>query len=255
MNSLVKKLKPSRGYAHVFYVSLNVLLPLTVVVLVRGAFAWLAIALILLSKWRMFAVRPRFWGANIRANAIDIIVGLSVLGFMVTATTGWYQGIYAVLWILWLIILKPKSDVLSVSLQACIGFGAGLTAIFALWSTQSLIMLIFAVGFLSFFAAYHFFYSFDEPHRTLLAYLWAYFAAALTWILGHWLVFYWFIAQPTVILVSVGMVLGTLYYLDHFDRLTAVLRRQLVFIGIATLVIIWTALVYFHWLHGNTIIV
>ncbi len=66
----------------------NALLPLLVFLLVRTSFVQLALSLILLSKWRMFAVRPRFWAVNVRANAIDIIIGVSVLAFMVATGSG-----------------------------------------------------------------------------------------------------------------------------------------------------------------------
>jgi hypothetical protein len=255
MKPLVKKIKPSRGYSHLVYVLFNASLPLLVLLSVKSSFSWIGALLIVLSKWRMFAVRPRFWGANIRANAIDIIVGFSALGCMVEAESDWYRLTFVVLWALWLIFLKPKTSILSVSLQALVGYTAGLMTIFLLWSDAPLIVLVSTVGLVCYFAAHHFFYSFDEPHRGLLAYLWAYFGSALTWILGHWLVFYWFIAQPTVLLVALAVVFGTLYYLDHFDRLTAYVKRQIIFIGAATVLIIWMALAYYHWLHGGTIIV
>ena len=33
-----------------------------------------ALILILVSKWRIFAVRSRYWGVNILANLVDIVV-------------------------------------------------------------------------------------------------------------------------------------------------------------------------------------
>lgn len=255
MREFLQKIKPSRGFSHVIYIVLNLALPVLLLALVKTSFIWPAIAIILISKWRMFAVRPRFWLANIRTNAIDIIVGLSALGFMVVSPDDWFRIGFALAWAIWLIFIKPRMSVLWVSLQAVIGFVAGLMALYALWPRAPLLALVTATGFICFFAAYHFFYSFDEPHTLLLSYLWGYFGAALAWVLGHWLIFYWIIAQPTLILVSLSMVLGTLYYLDHFDKLSALVRRQIIFIGIATVLIIWSALVYFHWIHGSNIVV
>ncbi len=255
MKPLVKKIKPVKGYAHLAHVLLNVALPVLAFVFVRSSFAWLAIALVLLSKWRMFAVRPRFWGANIRANAIDIVVGLSMVAFMIQTNNDWARLGYAVAWAVWLVVLKPRSSVLFVSIQALVGYAAGLMAIFSVWGQSALICLVLAVGFLSYFVAHHFLYSFDEPHKGLLAYVWAYFGSALTWILGHWLVFYLVIAQPTIILASLGLVISTLYYLDHFDRLSTLVRRQIIFVGFALVVIMWGSLVFFHWLRSGSIIV
>ena len=69
--------------------------------------------------------------------------------------------------------------------------------------------------------------------------MWAYFGAALTWILGHWLVFYYnVVAQPTLLLFTVAFSLGTLYYLDHFDKLSKGIRRQIIFILITIITVI-----------------
>lgn len=240
MRPLINKITPSRGFSHIFYFVLNAVLPLLVFVLVVTGFIQLALSLILLSKWRMFAVRPRFWLANIRANTIDIVVGVSALAFMIATGSELIQLAWAVLWGIWLIGVKPRGDTLWVSLQALIGFAAGMMALFLTWDHAPLSVLVAVVGLLCFFAAYHFFYSFDEPYMRLLSYFWAYFGAALTWVLGHWLLFYGPVAQPTLLLVSLGVGLGTLYYLDHFDKLNHSIRRQVIFIMVAVLLVVLT---------------
>jgi hypothetical protein len=73
----------------------------------------------------------------------------------------------------------------------------------------------------------------------LLAYVWAYFGAALTWILGHWLIYYYaVVAQPALILSSMSFGIATLYYLDHMDKLSKPIRRQIVFILITVMLVI-----------------
>ncbi|MFZ1249624.1 MAG: hypothetical protein WAQ24_04885 [Candidatus Saccharimonadales bacterium] len=250
MRPLAKKLKPSRGFSHTFYLAYNVLLPFLVFALVRADFASVALAVILLSKWRMFAVRPRFWLANIRTNAVDTIVGLSALALMMgTDSTVMCLG-YAVVWAIWLLAIKPRTEVFWVSVQALFAQAVGLMAVFSLWDHSSLLTLIIAVAFICFFSAHHFFYSFDEQHIRLLAYIWGYFGAALTWILGHWLIFYYgVVAQPTLILITMAFGIGTMYYLDHFDKLSTMVRRQILFILATTLMVI---LVFSDW--GDKII-
>lgn len=44
--------------------------------------ALLAVILVILSKWRVLAVQPRFWLPNIKANLVDIIVGVSTVVFL-----------------------------------------------------------------------------------------------------------------------------------------------------------------------------
>ena len=245
MRPILTKLTPSRGFSQLLHLGYNILLPALIYILVQlksSGFVGLALSLILLSKWRMFAVRPRFWLANIRANAIDMIIGVSVLAYMVNTQSTWLQITWAVLWVGWLIYIKPKATVFWVSLQAFIGFVAGLMALFLAWDHGPLIGLVASAGALCFFAAHHFFDSFDEPYTRLLSFVWGYFGAALVWVLGHWLLFYFygFLAQPTLLLVTLGFGLGTLYYLDHFDKLNTNIKRQFIFIMLAIVLVVLT---------------
>jgi len=244
MRPLVAKLKPASGVSYIVHLLLLILLPLGVFIFVRlgDTFVRLAFAMVLLSKWRMFAVRPRFWPAIIRANSIDIIVGLSIVLFMTRADTQWWQLIWAVLYGIWLIVIKPRTSIFMTSVQAMIGELAGLTAIYLTWSAAPLITLVLATGLVCYLAARHFFDSFDEPYSKLLAYLWGYFGAAIAWLLGHWLLFYahGLVSQPTLILSVLGYTLAGLYYFDHEERLTPTLKRQFLFVMLAVILIILT---------------
>lgn len=237
---LVAKLKPATGVAYVLHLVLLVLLPIVVFVLVRINFVQLALSIVLLSKWRMFAVRPRFWPAIIRANAVDIIVGLSIVLFMVHSGTQWWQLAWGAAYGVWLIFIKPATGTFMTSVQAMIGQLFGLTAIYLAGVSAPLYGLVLATGIVCYLAARHFFDSFDESYAKLLAYLWGYFGAALAWVLGHWLLFYSVVSQPTLILSILGYGLAGLYYFDHEDRLNVGLKRQLVFIMIAILLVILT---------------
>lgn len=242
MRLLVDRIKPAQGFSHLLHVGLQLVLPLVLLILVRlqGTFIELALALVLLTKWRMFAVRPRFWLANLRANAVDITIGLSAVIFMANSPYGYLQIIWTVLYAVWLVTLKPATGTVMVAAQALLAQLAGLMALFLIWADGPLTGLILVTGVICYISARHFFDSFDEPYAKLLSYLWAYFGAALVWVLGHWLLFYGLIAQPTLILSMVGYGLAALYFFDHTDRLSTGVRRQFLFIIIAVLIIILT---------------
>lgn len=227
MKPLISKIKPASGFSHFAHVGSNLLLALLVFILVRIDFGGIALALILLSKWRMLAVRPRFWPANIRANSVDIIVSVSLLVFMSNSNSQSVQLIWAAGYAVWLLLIKPASTTLMVSLQAMLGLLFGLSAVFIEWGGSSLYWLVLSSALVCYLAARHFFDSFDEPYAKLLSYLWAYFTAALVWVLGHWLLFYGIIAQPTLLIVAVGYGLVVLYYLDHFDKLSRLVRIEI----------------------------
>jgi hypothetical protein len=244
MRPLIAKIKPASGFSRVAHVGLNVLLAVLVFALVRINFVQLALALILLSKWRMFVVRPRFWLANIRANAVDIIVSVSLLLFMVhSGGEQWWQLVWTAVYALWLLVIKPASNTFMVAAQALIGLLFGLTALFIGLGEEALYYLVLMTGLICYLSARHFFDCFDEPYAKLLSYLWAYFAGALVWILGHWLLFYGFMAQPTLLLVALGYALAALYYLDHYDRLTKLVRLEILITSSAIVLAVMASLV------------
>lgn len=251
MRLLVARIKPANGFAQFLHIGLVLILPLVLLGLVRlqGGFVQLALALVLLSKWRMLAVRPRFWPAIIRANAIDIIIGLSIVLFMAQSQSGYVQIMWAGLYGIWLLFIKPGAGTFMVAAQAILGQLAGLMALFLIWSDGPLYGLVIVTGTICYMAARHFFDNFDEPYAKLLSWLWAYFGAALLWVLGHWLLFYGVIAQPTLILSMVGYGLAVLYYFDHTDRLSVGLRRQFLGVMIVVIVII---LAFSQW--GNKVV-
>lgn len=244
MTRLLSKIKPISGFAHLLYLVLLFALPLIIFVLVRLNFVQLALAIIVLSKWRMFAVRPRFWPAHIRANAVDLMVGISIVIFMTHSMSVAMQFAWAMLYGLWLVVLKPATGTLRISLQALIGQTVGLMALFSAWTDGPLSGLVLLAGLICYLAARHFFDTFDEPYAKLLSYLWGYFAAALTWLLGHWLLFYRGVSQPVLLLTVIGYCLATLYYLDHHERLNSALKKQVIF---AVLAIVLVVLAFSDW--------
>lgn len=235
---LLNKVKPTSGISHALHWALVFVLPLILLILVRLDFVILATGVVLLSKWRMFAVRPRFWAANIRANGVDLMVSLSVVALINYSGSLAIQITWAVLYALWLILLKPRSDRLAVTAQAFVGQLTALTALYLIWADAPTIVFTALTGLICFMAAHHFFDTFDEPYTRMLAYLWGYFGAALAWLSSHWLLYYGWIAQPTLLLSALGYGLATLYYLDHNDRLGKGMRREFIFIMVAVIIFV-----------------
>ena len=186
----------------------------------------------------MFAVRPRFWPANIRANSVDLIVGLSIVLFMSHSSTVLLQLGWASLYAVWLIFIKPASGLLMSSTQAIIAQACGLSAIYLVWAAAPTVVLTLATGMVCFLSARHFLDSFDEPYARMLAYFWGYYGAAMAWLLSHWLLYYGLIAQITLLLSTLGYGLAVLYYLDHNDRLSKGMRRQFIFIMVAIVLVV-----------------
>lgn len=219
-------------------------LPVAAYVLVVLDFAWVAILLILLGKWRMFAVKMRHWPANVRANAVDIFVGISFVIFMVSAGAQSMQLLWTALYIGWLLYIKPKSSQIWVGIQAMVSQTLALVALFLFWADASAFTLVILTWGVSYLCARHFLTAFDEAMSRATAYAWAFFAASIAWLSSHWLIFYGPVAQPALLLSVLGYGLGSIYFLEHTDRLTRNVRLQ--FIGVMTAVVLFL-IVFSDW--------
>ena len=214
------------------------ILPAVVFVLVRLDFLQLALAVVFLSKWRMFAVKPRFWPANLRANAVDLMVGLSVVLFMAHSGSLLVQAGWTLLYSAWLLAIKPGTSIPMVTAQAFLGQLAALMALYLTWDDGPVFALTFLTGLFCFLSARHFLDIFEEPYAKMLAFVWGYFGAALAWLLSHWLLFYRGISLPALLLSTLGYGLAIIYYLDHSDRLSKGARRQIIFIMLAIILVV-----------------
>jgi len=247
MRKAFNRLKPAKGMSTIFHFSILALLPIVIFALVRindEEFTRLAIILILISKWRMFAVRPRFWLANIRANAVDLMVGVSIVVFMTNTNSIFIQLGWVLAYEVWLLYLKPASSSLFISIQAGIAQLCALSALYVYWSNGPIYGLTIATGLICYLTARHFYDAFDEKYSRLLSYLWAYFGASMAWLLAHWLLFYGFIAQPTVMLAVISYGIGGIYYWDHKEKLTKIVKSQ--FVVVMTIVVLFM-LIFSDW--------
>lgn len=249
MKRAIKKLRPAGGFSHGLHLLFTVLLPVLVYIFVRINLVPVAVCLILLSKWRVLAVRPRHWMAYIRANAVDLVVGISIVIFMSNTNVMAWQLVWTAVYTVWLLLIKPSANLLGISLQAVVAQLFGLMALYLTWGGSPTAVLVIGTWTVAYVSARHFFSAFDEPYTRFLANAWAFFAASLAWVLGHWLLFYGVVAQPTLLLTILGYGLGAMYYLEQNQRLGKLARRQFIFIMIAIVVVV---LVFSDW--GNKVV-
>lgn len=234
----LSKVKPKHGFAHFFHLSLVAIMPPLAFIFVRLEIVEAALAIVLLSKWRMFAVQPRHWIPHIRTNAVDIIVSLSILAFMIDTSSMAIQLAWLIAFEVWLLYIKPGSSTVLVAVQALLAQVMGMVALFVSFTTVPVALYVIAAVAIAYFSARHFFAAFEETHGIQYAWLWALFASSLVWLLSHWLLFYGPVAQPALLLGVIGYGLAGLYYLHDRDKLSALIRRQIMFIVIALVVVI-----------------
>jgi hypothetical protein len=241
---MFKKIRPSKdttstelkNATYVLYKTLNVALPITLLILVRVDLIPLAVLIALFSKWRVFTVRPRHLLANLRTNATDIIVKLSTLAFIVQADTFAEQSIWTVWYIIWLIVIKPASSKNMVSFQAAAGHILGVSAVFLFSNTLTDFVLLFFVWLIALTSARHFLSSYEEGETKMIASLWGFFVLQMAWVLNKWLLVYVFIPQLIFIIGVIGYGLASIYNAHKTETLKPALVRQQ--IAMALLVIV-----------------
>lgn len=174
--------------SEIVYSGLNIGLAVAILVLIIAIKSPLpAFLLLLLSKWRVFAVRPRFWLANVQANLVDTIVGASVIVLLYTATGSLVVQIALVLlYVGWLLLIKPRSKRVFVAAQAGIAILLGVTALMSMsynWPSSLVVAGMWLIGYS---AARQVISSYEESHRSFYSMLWGFVFAELGWLTYHW---------------------------------------------------------------------
>jgi hypothetical protein len=170
----------------------------------------LAIAIVLLSKWRVFAVRPRFWVANVKANLVDVIVGVSLAVLIgVSMSTLMVQLLLTAAYIGWLLFVKPRSSRAYVAAQAATAVFLGITALMTVsygWASSVVVLGMWVIGYAS---SRHVFTSYEEAHSSFYSFVWGLIMAELGWLAYHWTFAYALgsttLKLPQVALIGLGV--------------------------------------------------
>ena len=177
---------------HVF---LNILLGIgAVLITVFSGNPILGIILVLMSKWRIFAVRKRYLWLNIKSNLVDLIVGLSVviLTFYAGSSLLPVDFVLMIIYILWLLVLKPMSSEKANLVQSLIAVFLGVSAAsFIGASTNALVavLLSFLVGYA---ASRHVLVQTNDTNFTLTTLVCGLVFAEITWMCYSWSIVYTF---------------------------------------------------------------
>jgi len=176
-------------FSEIVYVLLNIAFAAAALVAVVGTNnLWAGVFIILLGKWRILAVRPHYWAANIMANMVDIIVSLSFVVLVYTASgVLWVELLLTFWYILWLLLLKPKSKRVYVLWQALVAVLFGVSALVQIsydWAGATFVIGMWLIGYVS---ARHVLIAYKEPHAAIYSLIWGLIIAEIGWIFYHWM--------------------------------------------------------------------
>lgn len=124
--------RKSRNIAsNAVYILLNILLGLGAVMgTVFSGSPAVGLLLVLLSKWRIFAVRKRYLFLNIKSNLVDLIVGASIvlLAYYTSTSVVLVDFILSAIYIVWLLVIKPMSSERATLVQSIVAVLLGISA-------------------------------------------------------------------------------------------------------------------------------
>jgi hypothetical protein len=238
-------------FGELAYIAINAALPLVLLLLVLNfSSAYPALVLVLLSKWRVFALRPRFWWVNIKANFVDFLVGASYVGLLYLC-----NGLIPVMLVLavgygvWLLYVKPKSNHSTIMLQAAIAEFLALTVLFSLSVVVNELFIIFGCFVIGYIAAHHIVANYEEEHPEFISYAWGLVISQLGWLFYRWTWIYdlqlpFKIPQIALIVLVLSMAAGRLYAASKANRLTTSLIRSVM---IFSVILIAFILIFAKW--------
>lgn len=186
--------------SELIYMVLNIALAaaLLVVIWYTGSIP-LALGLVAISKWRVFAVRVRFWLANLRSNLVDFIVSIGVVLHLANIHSAdiaesqqlLLMSILTLLYIAWLLFLKPRSKRSFVAAQAGVAVLLGVSSLFMVsfnWPVSVVVIGMWVIGFA---AARHVLSTYDEEsHGLFVSLAWGVVFAEIGWVCYHWAIAY-----------------------------------------------------------------
>lgn len=242
-------------FSELIYILLNVGLAIAILLVVWAVESPLpAFALVILSKWRILAVRPRYWFAHVQSNMVDLIVSLGLV--VILSSIGKAMGENGIFiqigltlaYVAWLLILKPRTKRSYVVAQAGVAQGVGVTALFMSsyeWPAVVVVLLMWLIGYTT---ARHVLSAYSEEQVTFLGLAWGFVVAQIGWLAYHWTIAYRLpgidgvlLPQVALIIVALGFLAERFYssYAKHgVVRIADVIMPSLLSISVLTILLL-----------------
>ena len=202
---------------HVF---LNLLLGVgAVLITVLSGSPVLGLILVLVSKWRIFAVRSRYLWVNIKSNLVDLIVGFSVVMLAYYAGTAFLpvDFILMAIYVVWLLFIKPLSSEWAAMAQSLIAVFLGMSAVAITASgldAIAMVLLAFVVGYA---ASRHVLAQSSDQDFTLTTLICGLVFAEVAWLCQSWGIVYTFGASG-IRIPQVAIVLTLFAFAYNYAR-------------------------------------
>lgn len=209
---------------HVF---LNILLGIgAVLITVFSGSPLLGILLVLMSKWRIFAVRRRYLWLNIKSNLVDLIVGLSIvlLTYYAGSTLLPVDFILMIVYVIWLLIIKPMSTEVANLIQSLIAVFLGISATTIMTAGNNVLIAVLLAFLVGYAASRHVLVQTDDKDFTLTTLVCGLIFAEVAWLCHSWAIVYTF-GDTGIRIPQAALILTIFAFIYNYAR-QAVVRYQ-----------------------------
>lgn len=147
--------------------------------------------LVLISKWRVFAVRPRYLWLNIKASLVDFIICSSIvlLTFYYGTNSIMIDILLSLFFCVWLIIIKPKTSEKACQAQSLIAVFLGSTAAATLTAGLDSIVLVLLEFVIGYSACRHVLMQSDTKDYAIATLTGGLVFAEIAWLCNSWMIF------------------------------------------------------------------
>lgn len=177
---------------HVF---LNLLLGIgSVLITVLSGSPVLGLILVLVSKWRVFAVRARFLVLNLKSNLVDIIVGVSIVLLTYLAGPSFLpvDFILMLIYCVWLLFIKPLSSENATLIQSLFAVFLGISAATIMTANLDAIVITLLAFLIGYAASRHVLSQTSDKEFTLTTLVCGLVFAEIAWLCHSWNIIYTF---------------------------------------------------------------
>ena len=208
--------KGRNALSSVTHVVLNVALAVisTALTVISGNWVF-GVLLVVLSKWRIVAVRPRYWWLNLKANLVDLTVGISLALLVFLAGTdglnAWHI-ILTVVYAVWLVIIKPMSHTFATEIQAMFAIFFGTFASALVTSNFDPIVGVLASFVIGYGASRHILTQGSDHDFNLTTFICGLLLSELSWIFYHWSIVYRIGIDTTFVIPQFPIVASLMFF-------------------------------------------
>jgi len=214
----------------IIYYFMQVAIATVSIVVTAMSGMWIfGILLVLASKWRVFAVNPKYWWMNIKANLVDMTVrvGFVMLAYFAGVELMPAHAVLASLYVIWLLFVKPQSGSVAAEVQSLCAVFLGMTvfvtsAILMGESGMSLDLTMSFVVVVSFIVGYgslrHILSQSEDYQFDLVTLGWGLLFAQMSWVLYHRVILY-YLGSVIVPQMAVILTLGSFLFFRVYKSL------------------------------------